>query len=131
MSIPLRLSDQLVHQAEAEARVFKRTAPKQIEYWAELGRLVAHRVNQDEILALMEGLAQIRVEGLASRPVDPDEVVAAVEEQRTGGALSAAVTRAAVVYESSRSRPGMLDRIDADGTRETGHFRDGRFMPAE
>ncbi len=34
----LRLNPELVYEAELDARIQKRTTPKQIEYWAEIGK---------------------------------------------------------------------------------------------
>jgi hypothetical protein len=129
MSIPVRLDDHLVHEAEVEGASHKRTPPKQIEYWAEIGKAVARFVPSGDLLALMQGFAEVRVEPRPSVAVDPSKVFAGLERDREAGILPQAVTRAKVWYEASRSRSGMLDRVQADGTRETGHFRDGEFIP--
>ena len=39
MSKAIKLSDQLVADATVYARVFHRSAPKQIEYWATIGKI--------------------------------------------------------------------------------------------
>lgn len=129
MSIALRLNEALVHDAEAEGLALKRTAPKQVEYWAEIGKAVAHRLNQQELLALLQGVANLRVEPVTAAPVDPGEIFAEVERQRADGTLAQAVTRATTLYEASTAHPGMIDRIQSDGNRESGQFKDGRFVP--
>ena len=130
MSIAMRLNDELVHEAEAEALIHKRTAPKQIEYWAQIGKSVARNATASDLLALMQGFARVQVKHNPSVPVNPDEVFAAVEQARQDGSLSRAVNRAQVRYEASQTHPGMLDRVLSNGHRDTGHFRHGEFSPA-
>jgi len=129
MATPLRLSDELVREAELEGRLSKRTTPKQIELWAEIGKQVAGLLKPGDLVAITQGFARLRVEATASQPVDPEEVLATVEQDRASGRLSAGVTRAPAYYEASRSHPGLLDRVQSDGTRETGRFHEGHFVP--
>lgn len=35
----IRVSSEIVHQAQAYGKVFNRSAPKQIEYWSRIGKL--------------------------------------------------------------------------------------------
>jgi hypothetical protein len=130
MSTALRLDDALVREAELEARLSKRTTPKQIEFWAEIGRVVAGELDPRDLIALTQGFARLRVEAAPGRQVDPDAVFASVRRERAAGSLPRRVTRAAVVYEASQTHPGQLDRVLPDGTRETGSFRDGEFHPS-
>ncbi len=130
MSTAIRLSDNLVREAESEAALYKRTTPKQLEYWAEIGKLVARSASGEELLYLMEDLAEVKVSPRTSRPLDADAVFAAADRQRADGGLAQRVTRAGVRYEASRARPGLLERITADGRRQTGRFVNGEFIPA-
>lgn len=129
MSIPLRLNDDLVHEAETEAIIHKRTTPKQIEYWAQIGKAVARTASSSELLALMQGLAQVQVTTRTSAPIDPAAVFAEVDRTRADGSLQQAVSQAQVRYEASQRHPGLLDRIAPDGRRESGQFRAGEFIP--
>jgi len=130
MSIALRLNDDLVHEAETEALLNKRTAPKQIEYWAQIGKSVARNASASDLLALMQGFARVQVNHIPSAPVNPDEVFAAVEQARQDGTLRHAVSRSQVIYETSQTHPGLLDRVLPNGRRHSGHFRNGEFIPA-
>ena len=47
MANPLRLSSELIAAAERSGAVYKRSVPKQIEYWAELGRSIERVVSMD------------------------------------------------------------------------------------
>ncbi|MEN8180656.1 MAG: hypothetical protein ABFS39_18825 [Pseudomonadota bacterium] len=129
MSIALRLNDDLVHEAETEAQIHKRSTPKQIEYWAQIGKAVARNASSSDLLALMQGFAQVQVNTRPSAPVDPDKVFAAVEQSRSDGSLHQAVSQARERYEASQTHPGLLDRVLPDGQRETGHFQNGEFVP--
>lgn len=128
MSTAMRFSDELVREAEAEALLTKRSAPKQIEYWAAIGKAVAHSVTNSDILALIQGLAEVHVTPRSVAPLDPDAVFAAMERAQDSGELRRTISRAPVRYEASETQPGLLDRIDAEGRRDTGHFRNGRFI---
>lgn len=61
--------------------------------------------------------------------VDPDQVFARVDEQRESGELADRVTSSSVKYQSSPAHPGLIERINADGSRDLGTFKAGRFTP--
>ncbi len=130
-SNPLRLDAALVRQAKATARLYKRSLPRQIEYWAELGRSVESMLTQEQLIAIREGLATIVVAPSDSGPVSSNEVFGDIERRRSDEALSKSATGATVRYQTSESHPGRLERIAANGTRTVGVFEDGRFVPVE
>ena len=129
MARPLRLDDALVSLAEIEGKLQKRTVPKQIEYWAELGRCLERNVDRAGLVAIVQDLANVDVKPKRSWPIDPDEVFQAVDNDRASGHLADAVTLAKVAYEASVSHPGMLDQIRENGQRVTGSFLNGEFVP--
>lgn len=45
MSVAIKLPDKLVKDAKRYANLYHRSAPKQIEYWASIGKLIEE--NQD------------------------------------------------------------------------------------
>lgn len=108
-----------------------RSAAQQIEYWAALGREVAPVLDLDRLLAVQAGLAQLHVEPVHVPPVPPEQVFAALEAGRRSGDLSASVTAAPLRYQASAIRPGLLERIESDGRRSVGHFREGVFVPCD
>ncbi|MFA5531777.1 MAG: hypothetical protein WDA11_14070 [Thiohalomonadaceae bacterium] len=124
MSIPLRISDNLVRLAEAEGRIEKRSATRQVEFWAELGRHVAAFLSTADQTAIVQGIAKLRIELPSAGPIDVDEVIAAVNADTRPG------TQAAVYYEASRNCPGLVDQV-AHGERTPGTFRNGEFVPAK
>ncbi|EXJ16813.1 hypothetical protein D779_2424 [Imhoffiella purpurea] len=109
---------------------FHRSTAEQIEYWASIGRQVSNLLNPDSLLSITTGLARVRVEPVVSPPLDPDEVFRALEQKRTQGALSAAVTSSPIRYQISRAHPGYLERIGPHGQIAVGTFNGGRFIEA-
>lgn len=129
MSSPIRLNPSLIASAEREGVMHKRTPPKQIEFWAELGKAVERVLNYDDVIAVLEGIKKITVEPVPSAAINADDVFASLEKGRKTGGLSDSVTSAAVYYEASLKRPGLLDRIEAaSGKRQTGRFINGEFV---
>ena len=131
MSIALRLNDDLVREAEIEALIHKRSSPKQIEYWAQIGKIVARSASRSELLALLQGFAKVEVNPLGSEPVNPSDVFAAVETSRSDGSLSESVSNAGIKYEASQTQAGYLDRVSPGGVRETVLFKNGEFTPVK
>lgn len=128
-SSPLRLDAKLVREAKATARIYKRSVPRQIEYWAELGRAVESMLTPEQLIAVRQGVVRIAIESADSRPVSADEVFADIDNRRARGELASRVAEAGVRYQRSESHPGRLERIGDDGTRTVGGFEDGRFVP--
>ncbi len=132
MPSPMRLDSSLVAAAEREGAMQKRSIPKQIEFWAELGKAVEHVIGIEDIIAITQGLKTIEVEPVVSVSVDPDDIFDALETSRKKGTLSKKVTAAAVYFEASVDRPGLLDRVvSATGKRESGRFIEGEFKVQE
>ena len=131
MKSPLRISSALIGAAQKVADIQKRSVPNQIEYWAELGRAVERILDPADVYAVTQGFKKITVESVATEALNPDEVFAAVEKSRSNGTLAEKITKAGCYYEVSREHPGMLDRVNTEtGERQTGHFCNGKFIPA-
>ncbi len=106
-----------------------RSAAEQIEYWAALGRQVARFVDPDALLDVQAGLARLQVEPVVAQQVPADAVFAAIEMARQRGDLSQHVGQGTIRFQASPHQPGALERIAADGTRTTGRFSNGCFIP--
>ena len=129
MANPLRLNPNLIRQAEAASHLYKRSTPKQIEFWAELGRSIEQYVSTSDMVALRQGLLTLKLEPISSQTVAPDQVFNTLEKDRKTKKLSANVTQATIYYEASPSQPGMLDKVDTTSeVRETGYFDNGEFV---
>lgn len=124
---PVRLERELMEQAKLAGSLQKRSASEQIEYWASIGRNVARMLDPETMVRINSGLARIRVESTESGPVDPLSVFANLDAQRANGELTRQVTSAAFQYRASKTHPGYLERIDANGRTEVGQFENGTF----
>lgn len=120
MSQPVKLSDSLVLDARLTAEIAQRSIAGQIEFWAGLGRAVEGLLRGREVLALRKADA--------ARPLsDCFETVDSSEgRQRVAEYLR---TRPFPHYEAAAGQPGLLTRIDSDGTRTVGRFVNRRFEP--
>lgn len=128
MTSPIRLNSALVAAAEKEGTIQKRSVPKQIEFWAELGKSVARVMDLSDVFAIIQGLKKVKVEPVTSVAVDPSDVFNSLENKRKSGNLAEKVTSSAVYYEASLSQQGLLDRVNSyTGERETGQFHNGEF----
>jgi hypothetical protein len=128
LSKSIRLSPTLMAAARREGSIKKRTAPKQIEFWAELGKTVELVMDHADVLAVIQGFRKIKVESVESVAVDPGDVFNSLEESRKSGELAEKVTSSAVYFEASQRKPGLIDRVNsATGERQTGQFYNGEF----
>ena len=128
MASPVRLSYSLIREAEKEGDVQKRTVPKQIEFWAELGKAVERVIGPAEAYAVVQGLKQIKTEPVTHVKADPNEVFEDLEKKRKQNKLSGEVTCARYIYEASPKHSGLLARVDSEtGKRQTGTFKNGKF----
>jgi hypothetical protein len=128
---PIRLNSSLLEAAEREASFQKRSIPKQIEYWADLGRAVEHAIDLVDVFAVLQGIKRLKLEDVESPVVGSEEVFNDLQNQIKQGRISDELTTAGFYFEASKRRPGLLDRVDtATGLRQTGRFKDGKFIAA-
>lgn len=125
----IRLDPELMAIAKREGAIKKRSAPKQIEFWATLGKAVEHIIDPKDIIAVIQGFKKLKVESLMSSAVDPVEVFNSLAEDRKSGKLAENVTSSPIYFEASKTKPGLLDRVNlATGERQTGRFYNGEFV---
>lgn len=125
---PVRISDEFLAEAKIAAEREMRSVPKQVEYWADIGKLVASVLDPSTLAAVRAGTLTVTAVTKPSRPVDVDQVLADLEHDRAEGTLVESVTRASRVYQVDPSDPERVQRIDAAGNRQSGQFVDGRFV---
>ena len=122
MSQPVKLSDELVLDARLTSELAQRSIAGQIEYWAQLGRAIEPLLEGAQALALRRaGAVKPLSECLAS--VDSPE-----GRRRVGEYLQ---SRRFPHYEPAPDAPGMLVRIEADGSRTVGRFVNRQFKAAD
>jgi hypothetical protein len=127
MTTAVRLEDRLVRYAAAEGQVNRRSTPKQIEYWAEIGRAVAGEVTGEDLIAITQGVRRVKVEPVVPESLTSDDLWAEVDQVRSSGELSRSIARGRRVYQASTDKPGYLEAISPDGSRVVGQFKNGRF----
>lgn len=118
MSQPVKLSDDLVLDARLAGEILERSIAGQIEFWAQLGRAIEPLLQGTTVIALRKaGKNQPLSECLAS--VDTPS-----GRKRVADYLH---SRPFPHYQPDPARPGLLIRIESDGTRTVGRFVDRRF----
>lgn len=119
MSQPVKISDELMRDARLTAEIAERSIAGQIEFWAQLGRAIEPLLEGNRALALRR----------AGAAVPLSECLVSVDSP--GG------RRRVVEYLESRpfphylpvpGSPGLVIRVDADGTRTAGRFVGREFQ---
>ena len=124
----IRLNTDLISHAQSAAAVQCRSIPNQVEYWANLGRIISSVIGIEDAFAIIQGLKKLRVESTVTAPIDSDTVFNNLEADRAKRFVDKAITSAPFYFEASQKRPGLLDRVDSvTGERKTGRFANGKF----
>jgi hypothetical protein len=122
MSQPVKLSDELVLDARLTAQFAERSIAGQIEYWAQLGRAIEPLLEGAHALALRRaGATRSLAECLES--VDSPDGRRRVAEHLDSQPFPH--------YEPARDLPGMLVRIEEDGSRTVGRFVNRKFTAVD
>jgi hypothetical protein len=121
MSQPVKLSDELVLEARTVGEIAERSIAGQVEFWARLGKSLEPLLRGDRALALQQAGAAKSLSAIIAS-VDSDE-----GRQRVRTYLE---TQAWPHFEQCPEEPGMLVKIDEDGTRTRGRFVNREFVEA-
>jgi hypothetical protein len=121
MSQPVKLSDDLVLDARVVGRIARRSIAAQVEYWAGLGRAIELVLQGRQALALSQAAAARPLSECLALVDTPDGRRRATEYLQS---------RPYPHYEPAPDSPGLLVRVDEDGTRTLGRFVQRRFVPA-
>lgn len=131
MGMPVKLADDLVNAAREEAKRADRSITAQIEHWAKLGRAAEAELSHPDHTALKESGGNLERAG-----VDPARRAAIYEllERIARSPDRSAVTqhlrrRDKALYEADDEEPGIVIRVDPDGTRTRGRLVSRRFVP--
>ncbi len=122
MGRPVKLSDELALDARLTSRVAERSIAGQIEYWAQLGRAIEPLLEGAKALALRRAGAVRRLSDLVGTVDTPEGRLRVAEHLKDEPYPH---------YEVAPDRPGLLLRIEADGTRTLGRFMNREFRSAE
>jgi hypothetical protein len=122
MSQPVKLSDALVLDARIAGEAQERSIAGQVEFWARLGKSVDQLLDGRQVRALRaSGAVQPLSEALAS--VDTPAGRKRVED--------VLASRPFPHYRQHSGQPGLLVRIDEDGTETVGRFVNRVFTAVE
>lgn len=119
MSQPVKLSDELVLEARTVGGMLERSIAGQVEFWARLGKAVEPLLRGDRVMALQQAGAAQRLEEVLES-VDTEE-----GRKRVHDYLE---TRPFPHFEPCTDEPGLLIKIDEDGTRTRGRFVNRTFV---
>lgn len=122
MSQPVRLPDEIVHDARLVSETTERSIAEQIEYWAQLGRAIEPFLKDAQVLALHRAGADRPLSQCLESVDSPDGRRRVVEHLDC---------QPFPHYEPAPDQPGMLVRIEADGTRTIGRFINRQFRTAD
>ena len=120
MPQPVKLSDDLVMDARVTGDLAQRSIAGQVEFWARLGRAVESLMRADHVLALKRRGDE--------RPLSKCLELAETAEGRELLAAHLAA-RPFPHFEAAVEQPGVLIKIDEDGTRTAGRFVNRVFVP--
>lgn len=119
MSQPVKLSDALVLEARIAGQASERSIAGQVEFWAKLGKSVEMMMDGRQVLALRQSAStQPLSESLAS-------VSNIAGRNRLANYLDA---QPYPHFKQHPAKPGLLIRIDEDGTETAGRFVNRIFV---
>ena len=119
MSQPVKLSDGMVLDARIVGELSQRSIAGQVEYWARLGRALEPLMTGDRALALLKAGA--------AKPLSECLSMVGTKEghQQLREYLE---SRPYPHFEAVDGKPGLLRRIEADGTESVGRFVNRQFV---
>lgn len=122
MSQPVKLSDKLVLDARMASELVERSIAGQVEFWARLGRAIEPLIQGDQALALCRNAA--------ARPLS--ECIEGVDSAEGRHRVTEFLrSQPFPHYEPHPAKPGLLVRIDENGTRTVGRFVNRQFKPVK
>ena len=132
MGMPVKLSDELVRLARAEAGAAHRSLAAQVEHWARLGQAAEAVLRHGDAVALTASGGNLD-SAFADEPKRAAVLSLlesiAVSSERPEAAERVRRSRRPV-YGTDPAFPGMVVRIGPDGSRTPGRFENRRFVPA-
>jgi hypothetical protein len=121
MSQPVKISDELIRDARLTAKIADRSIAGQIEFWAQLGRAIEPLLDGSRALALRRAGSVVPLSASLATVDSP------AGRQRVVDYLKSTPFPH---YAPVAGSPGLLIRVDADGTRTRGRFV-GRAFKAD
>lgn len=124
MGMPVKLSDDLVLAARAQAQATDRSITSQIEHWAKLGRAVEIALPHGDAVSLKvdpESTSRFaRIRSVLERVAHSENRDTVIAELAASGHP---------LYESDPKNPEGIVQVDREGNRVAGRFEGRRFVP--
>ncbi len=131
MGTPVKLSAALVDAARDEATAADRSLTAQIEHWATIGRAVEKLVPQSAVASLKRlGGGGAATPAMARRETVGRLLEGLVRSNDRGAVEKHLGTLGGPRYGTDPRYPGLLVRIEPDGTRTPGRLEGRVFVPA-
>lgn len=130
-TMAIMLDQELVDEALLQGSLESRSAAEQIEHWVRIGRFISSQLSPNNLLELIAGISDIKLERRPSKAIDMQQVLGEIREARNDGSLSKAVTKGSIAYGISQSHPGLLEEVSSDGSIRLGTFKNGKFTPTD
>jgi hypothetical protein len=121
MGQPVKLSESLVLDARVTGEVAERSIAGQIEFWAGLGRAVESVLRADTALALKR----------RGEAVPLSACLKSVNTRAGQARLAAVLAARPYPHFEPATAPGLVVKVDEDGTRTTGRFVQREFRPVK
>lgn len=118
MSQPVKLSDSLVLDARLAGEIEERSIAGQVEFWAKLGRSVELLLEGQKVIRLIR---KGEIKPLSACLESVDSIAG---RERVAAYLE---TLPFPHYRPLADRPGLLERLEEDGTRTVGRFVNRKF----
>jgi hypothetical protein len=113
MGQPVKLSDELVDDAQAVVPFSQRSIAGQIEFWAGLGRSIEPLLRGNSVLSLQKSGAE--------RPLS--QLLSEIDNSKGRKRLEATLNKCPYPhYKPVPDRPDLICRIEEDGTETVGRF---------
>lgn len=128
MSIPIRVSEELMEEAKEQIKLSYRSVTKQIEFWANIGKEAEMGMTPADVAALVNGEVEIKILRKKSEPVNFDNLFGEIEMDRKAGIIKSKVIKDKVWYEESEENPKLFFRITSAGEKTLGSFIEGKFV---
>lgn len=120
MGQPVKLSESLVLDARLTGEVAERSIAGQIEFWAGLGRAVEPLLRTDTALALKK----------RGETIPLSSCLESIGTRAGQARLSKVLSERPYPHFEPAAQPGLIVRIEKDGTKTTGRFVNREFRPS-
>ena len=129
MPAPVKISDNLLARARAEAKGAHRSVTAQIEHWAMLGRAVEVMTGHREVLALKRVGERLALPRYVS-PQEIHDLLAGMGDHPDREAVKAEIRAAGTpIYSGDPDDPDGVIEIAPNGRRTRGRFEGRTFVP--